>query len=145
MLGKLIKKKNCWVIEYEDMTRDCEYSTEVILLHPDDEKLLVFRGQLPNEQHILDGKDVLFDIVSLEDGVTPNGDIIHKDYAKLNVGLINTARFNSSSVSISDERYKILLDALNDIKYWNDILEDEWGDCGYRASAALEEFNNQNK
>jgi hypothetical protein len=144
MIGKLIKKKNCWVIEYEDMTRDCEYSTEVILLHPEDEKLMVFRGQLPNEQHILDGKDVLFDIVSLEDGVNPNGDIIHKDYAKLNVGVINTARYNTNP-TITNEKHKILLDALNDIKNWDDDLQDEWGDCGYRASAALEEFDNQNK
>lgn len=105
---------------------------------------MVFRGQLPNEQHILDGKDVLFDIVSLEEDVTPNGDIIHKDYGRLNIATVNTARYNTTP-TVTDEKYEILLAALMDIKYWNDILQDEWGDCGYRASAALEEFNNQNK
>lgn len=140
MVGKLIKKKNCWVIEYDNL----EGKSEVILLHPDDEKLMVFRGQLPNEQHILDGKDVLFDIVSLEEDVTPNGDIIHKDYGRLNIATVNTARYNTTP-TVTDEKYEILLAALMDIKYWNDILQDEWGDCGYRASAALEEFNNQNK
>lgn len=140
MVGKLIKKKNCWVIEYDNL----EGKSEVILLHPDDEKLMVFRGQLPNEQHILDGKDVLFDIVSLEEDVTPNGDIIHKDYGRLNIATVNTARYNTTP-TVTDEKYEILLAALMDIKYWNDILQDEWGDCGYRASVALEEFNNQNK
>lgn len=140
MVGKLIKKKNCWVIEYDNL----EGKSEVILLHPDDEKLMVFRGQLPNEQHILDGKDVLFDIVSLEEDVTPNGDIIHKDYGRLNIATVNTARYNTTP-TVTDEKYEILLAALMDIKYWNDILQDEWGDCGYRASAALKEFNNQNK
>ena len=45
----------------------------------------------------------------------------------------------------TEEQVKILIDALNDIKYWNDILEDEWDDCGNRATIALDEFNKKNK
>ena len=40
---------------------------------------------------------------------------------------------------------KPLVDALEDIKNWDDDLEVEWGDCGYRAITALNEFNNQNQ
>ncbi len=38
--------------------------------------------------------------------------------------------------------YKVdgLLKALNDIKDWDDDLEDEWEDQGYRAKAALNEW-----
>lgn len=43
------------------------------------------------------------------------------------------------------KQIKILVDALEDIKNWDDDLEVEWGDCGYRAITALKEFNNQNQ
>ena len=33
-----------------------------------------------------------------------------------------------------------LLNALNDIKNWDEDLEDEWEDTGYRARAALVEY-----
>ena len=33
-----------------------------------------------------------------------------------------------------------LLDALTDIKNWDEDLEDEWEDAGYRAIAALAEY-----
>jgi hypothetical protein len=38
--------------------------------------------------------------------------------------------------------YKVdgLIKALNDIKDWDDDLEDEWEDQGYRAKAALKEW-----
>ena len=38
--------------------------------------------------------------------------------------------------------YKVdgLLKALNDIKDWDDDLEDKWEDQGYRAKAALNEW-----
>jgi len=43
------------------------------------------------------------------------------------------------------QHIKPLVDALEDIKNWDDDLEVEWGDCGYRAITALKEFNNQNQ
>lgn len=33
-----------------------------------------------------------------------------------------------------------LIDALEDIKNWDDDLEEEWGDCGERAISALKIF-----
>ena len=39
------------------------------------------------------------------------------------------------------EQIKPLIDALEDIKNWDDDLEVEWGDCGERAIAALKLFN----
>lgn len=41
------------------------------------------------------------------------------------------------------EQVKILLKALFDIKNWNEELEDEWQDCGYRATEAINEFANK--
>ena len=38
------------------------------------------------------------------------------------------------------EQIKPLIDALEDIKNWDDDLEVEWGDCGERAIAALKIF-----
>lgn len=40
----------------------------------------------------------------------------------------------------TEEQVKILLNALTDIKNWNEELEDEWEDCGYRAIEAINEF-----
>jgi len=42
------------------------------------------------------------------------------------------------------EQIKPLVDALEDIINWNDDLEEDWGDAGYRAKYALETYN-QNK
>lgn len=39
------------------------------------------------------------------------------------------------------ERAKDLVQALEDIKNWDDDLEDEWEDAGYRAIAALKKHN----
>jgi hypothetical protein len=36
---------------------------------------------------------------------------------------------------------KSLIDALNDIKNWDDQLEDEWGDPGFRAIEGLKDYN----
>ena len=38
------------------------------------------------------------------------------------------------------DQVKILLNALIDIKNWNEELEDEWEDCGYRAMDAIDAF-----
>ena len=40
----------------------------------------------------------------------------------------------------TEEQIKILLNALIDIKNWNEEFEDEWEDCGYRAIEAINEF-----
>jgi hypothetical protein len=42
------------------------------------------------------------------------------------------------------EQIKPLVDALEDIINWNEDLEEDWGDAGYRAKDALKNFN-QNK
>jgi hypothetical protein len=42
------------------------------------------------------------------------------------------------------EQIKPLVDALEDIINWNEDLEEDWGDAGYRAKDALETYN-QNK
>ena len=39
------------------------------------------------------------------------------------------------------EQTQGLINALEDIKNWDDDLEVEWGDCGERARAALKFFN----
>ena len=45
----------------------------------------------------------------------------------------------------AEEQIKILLNALTDIKNWNEELEDEWEDCGYRAIDALNNFSDVNE
>ena len=42
------------------------------------------------------------------------------------------------------DQVKILLNALTDIKNWDEELEDEWEDCGYRAIDALNNFSDVN-
>ena len=44
-----------------------------------------------------------------------------------------------------EEQVKVLLNALNDIKNWDEELEDEWEDCGYRAIDALNKFSDENE
>ena len=43
----------------------------------------------------------------------------------------------------TEEQVKLLINALNDIKNWDEELEDEWEDCGYRAIDALNEFSDK--
>jgi hypothetical protein len=43
------------------------------------------------------------------------------------------------------EQMQDLINALEDIKNWDDDLEVEWGDCGERAIDALKIFNQNNK
>ena len=43
------------------------------------------------------------------------------------------------------DQVKILLNALTDIKNWDEELEDEWEDCGYRAIDALNNFSDVNE
>ena len=43
------------------------------------------------------------------------------------------------------EQMQDLINALEDIKNWDDDLEVEWGDCGERAIGALKIFNQNNK
>lgn len=140
MKGILIKSELEWTIKYIEDDID-----KSLPLHPNDSYTLDFSGSLPNGQHIMHDKSVFFDIVSLDEDVTPNGDVIYKDYAKLTRFITNTESIVHNSNTIIHEKYKILVDALNDIKNWDDDLQIEWGDCGYRASEALNEFFNQNK
>lgn len=44
------------------------------------------------------------------------------------------------SGSLPYRKVSKLLKALNDIRNWDDDLEDEWEDQGYRAKAALAEY-----
>lgn len=44
------------------------------------------------------------------------------------------------SGSVSYTKVSKLLSALNDIRNWDDDLEDKWEDPGYRAKAALAEY-----
>jgi hypothetical protein len=44
------------------------------------------------------------------------------------------------SGSVAYPKVSKLLAALNDIRNWDDDLEDEWEDAGYRAKAALAEY-----
>ena len=50
--------------------------------------------------------------------------------------------FNKADISGSVAYTKVskLILALNDIRNWDDDLEDEWKDPGYRAKAALAEY-----
>ncbi len=41
----------------------------------------------------------------------------------------------------TEEQVKVLINALKDIKIWDEELEDEWEDCGYRAIHAINEFD----
>lgn len=41
----------------------------------------------------------------------------------------------------TEEQVKVLINALEDIKNWDEDLEDEWEDCGYRAIDALSKFS----
>ena len=45
----------------------------------------------------------------------------------------------------TEEQVRILLNALIDIKNWDEELEDEWEDCGYRAIDALNNFSDVNE
>ena len=47
--------------------------------------------------------------------------------------------------TISLAKIDILVKALEDIENWDDDLEDEWEDQGYRAKEALRKFKEQNK
>lgn len=44
------------------------------------------------------------------------------------------------SGSVAYAKVSKLLSALNDIRNWDDDLEDKWEDQGYRAKAALAEY-----
>ena len=44
------------------------------------------------------------------------------------------------SGSVAYDKVSKLLSALNDVRNWDDDLEDEWEDQGYRAKAALAEY-----
>ena len=46
-----------------------------------------------------------------------------------------TELFNDMEKALEKEKEQItqLIDALEDIKNWDDDLEEEWGDCGERA------------
>jgi len=47
----------------------------------------------------------------------------------------------TNSLEKEKEQTQGLINALEDIKNWDDDLEVEWGDCGERARAALKFFN----
>jgi hypothetical protein len=53
-----------------------------------------------------------------------------------------TELFNDMELALKKEKKQItsLIDALEDIKNWDDDLEVEWGDCGERAIYALKIF-----
>jgi len=53
-----------------------------------------------------------------------------------------TEVFKKATELLEKEKKQItqLIDALEDIKNWNDDLEEEWGDCGERAISALKIF-----
>ena len=55
--------------------------------------------------------------------------------------------FNDMYVLLKKEKEQMqdLINALEDIKNWDDDLEVEWGDCGERAIDALKIFNQNNK
>lgn len=57
-----------------------------------------------------------------------------------------TELFNDMEKALEKEKEQItqLIDALEDIKNWDDDLEEEWGDCGERARFTLKTYN-QNK
>jgi len=46
------------------------------------------------------------------------------------------------ALAFAKEKLKIAEKALNDIANWNDELEEEWEDAGYRAIAALKQIKN---
>lgn len=47
----------------------------------------------------------------------------------------------SAMEEYAEEKAKSLINALEDIKNWDDDLEDEWEDAGYRAISALKKWN----
>ncbi len=49
--------------------------------------------------------------------------------------------FLEEAKELERKQIKHLVDALNDIKNWDDQLEDEWGDPGFRAIEALKDYN----
>lgn len=53
-----------------------------------------------------------------------------------------TEVFKKATELLEKEKKQItrLIDALEDIKNWDDDLEVEWGDCGERAISALKIF-----
>jgi hypothetical protein len=85
MKGTLTKKINgTWVVRVQSTDQHpspsvVEHGVEYPL-HPEDANLMVFRGQLLNDQHIMDGKEVEFEIVHLS--TDPLGRDV-KPYAKL--------------------------------------------------------------
>jgi hypothetical protein len=85
MNGTLTKKINgTWVVRVQSTDQHpspsvVEHGVEYPL-HPEDANLMVFRGQLLNDQHIMDGKEVEFEIAHLS--TDPLGRDV-KTYAKL--------------------------------------------------------------
>ena len=57
-----------------------------------------------------------------------------------------TEVFKKATELLEKEKQQIkpLVDALEDIINWNDDLEEDWGDAGYRAKDSLKTYN-QNK
>lgn len=45
-----------------------------------------------------------------------------------------------TALELAKSKLKIAEQALNDIAKWDDDLEDEWSDPGYRANAAIEKI-----
>jgi hypothetical protein len=66
MKGTLHKTEQGWMVRYFDTEKsyDVMYCGESLPLHPDDLNLMPLRGQLMNDQHIMDRKEVEFEIVS---------------------------------------------------------------------------------
>lgn len=60
-----------------------------------------------------------------------------EEYAQYKVNKLNKADVRSSLPYLKVSR---LLSAMNDIRNWDDDLEDKWEDTGYRAKAALAEY-----
>lgn len=69
MKGTLHKTDTGWQVSHAtyDMMLSC-WTAGKFPLHPDDVSLMPFRGQLLDDQHILDGKEVDFEIKYYWDG-----------------------------------------------------------------------------
>lgn len=77
MKGVLRKTEKGWLVDY--MLYE---SLETLPLHPDDEMLMVFRGQILNNKHIMDGRISDFEIVQV---VSDKGgdNVLVNTYAKI--------------------------------------------------------------
>jgi len=113
MKGKLIKKKDKWyVIRIEEGDWETYYP-----LHSNDADLMVFKGQLPNNQHIMNGKEVEFEIV--KEYIDNYTNQVQK-YAKI-INQVPDIDFQTKPGFV--ER-RMALGKLNNDKLWDEIYSE---------------------